>query len=116
MRIGVHKNQPVASRRRRPGIARAGNVVDRLEDHGGARRPRGFRRPVAGIVITHNQFTFPADVRDSSGGRLDMGEGFAQKLLLVEGRDDDGNFHQTKLTSRGGRFKRQSLAGKTRAF
>ena len=31
MRIGVHKNQPVAGGRRRAGISRAGDLVDRLE-------------------------------------------------------------------------------------
>jgi hypothetical protein len=42
MRIGIHKNQPVAGRRRRAGIPRAGDLVDRLKHDRRARRRARF--------------------------------------------------------------------------
>ena len=54
MRIGVHKDQPVAGRRRRARISSARDLIDWLEDNNRAHATRDFRRrgPV-GIVITH---------------------------------------------------------------
>jgi len=56
MRIRIHKNQPGAGGRRRAAVSRAGNLVDRLENHRCGRRARIFRRPVGGIVVADNQF------------------------------------------------------------
>jgi len=50
-------------------------------------------------------------LRESTARRLDAGEGFAQKFFLVEGGNDDGNFHQASLTRGVGRFKRQNVPG-----
>jgi len=98
MGIGVHKNQPVASGRRRPGISRSGDLIDRLKYDGCARRPRDFRRPVIGVIVADDQFGFPSASRERAARRLDLHEGFAQQFFLVEGRNDDGNFHRESVT------------------
>ena len=109
MGIGVHKDQPVAGGRRRAGISRAGDLIDRLEYDGRARRPCDLRRAVMGIVVTDNQFTFPANLRERATRQLDLREGFAQNFFLIEGRDNDGNFHARKRSGFSAVLKLQSL-------
>ena len=66
-RIRVHKNQPVAGGRRRAAIPGAGDLIDRLEHNGGARRARDFGRAIGGIVVAHNYFKIPAALRERIG-------------------------------------------------
>ena len=66
-RIRIHKNQPVAGGRRRAAIPGAGDLIDRLEHNGCARRARDFGRAVGGIVVAHNQFKVPAALRERIG-------------------------------------------------
>jgi len=89
MRVRVHKNQPVAGGRRRAAVSRAGNLVDRLENHRRARRARDFRRPVGGIVVADNQFKIPAPLRERSRRRFDLRERTAEQPLFVERGNDN---------------------------
>src|SRR5919198_5000357 len=50
-RIGVDEDEPVAARARGAGIARAGDLIYRLEHHDSARGARDRRRGVGGIVF-----------------------------------------------------------------
>jgi len=97
MGIRVHKDQPVAGRRRRTGISRAGDLVDRFKHNGCSRRPCNFRRPVMGIIVTDDQFAFPVSLCECAARRLDLSECFGQKFFLIEGRDNDGNFHHESV-------------------
>ena len=58
-----------------------------------AHRPRDFRRAVVRIVVTDDQFSFPAELREWEARRLDLRECFAQEFFLIEGWHDDGHFH-----------------------
>ena len=97
MGIRVHKDQPVAGRRRRTGIPRTGDLADQLEHNGCSRRPRNFRRPVIGVIVADDQFGFPSASRERAACRLDLREGSAQQFFFVEGRNDDGNFHRQSV-------------------
>ena len=106
MRIGIHKNQPVPGRRRRAGIARAGDLVDRLEHDNRARRARDFRRAVGRVVVAHDQFNLPAALRERTRRRFDLRKRFAEQPFFVERRNDDGNFHRAECASSPARFQR----------
>src|ERR1039458_6801252 len=96
MRVGVHKNQPVAGGGGGAGVPRAGNLVDRLEHDAG---PGGA---VGGIVVADEEFKFPAEPGEGTGGGADLGPRRAEELLLVEGGDDDGNLHAANITGAAG--------------
>ena len=74
MRISIHKNQPVAGGRRRAGISRAANLVDRLEHDGRTRPARDLRRAVGGIIVAHDEFNFPTALRERARRRFDLRE------------------------------------------
>ena len=73
MGIGVHKNQPVAGGRRRPGIPGAGDLIDWFKYNRRAGSSRDFRRAVGGIVVAHDQFDLPAALRECARRRFDRG-------------------------------------------
>src|SRR5262245_36614097 len=54
--IRVDEDQPVAARSGRAAVAGARDLVDRLEDHRGARGARDLRGAVGRVVVTHDQF------------------------------------------------------------
>ncbi len=56
VRIGVDKQQPVAARLRRAGIAGARDLVHWLEHHFRAGRACDLRRPVGRVVIANDEF------------------------------------------------------------
>lgn len=99
MRIGVHKNEPVAAGRRRAGIPRARNLVDRFKHNICARRISDFRRAVGGVVVAHDQFNLPAARRECARRRFDLPERRTEQPLLVECRNDNRNFHRAECSS-----------------
>ena len=92
-RIGVDEEDPVAARLRRAGVARAGDLVHRLEHHGRAGLARDGRGAVGGIVVADDELGVPAPARERRGCRADGGERLRDELLLVECRDDDRELH-----------------------
>jgi len=106
MRIGIHKNHPVAGRRRRAGIPRAGNLIDRLKHDVRARRIRDVRRAVGGIVVAHDQFNLPSALRKSTSRRFDLGERCAEQSFLVERRNNNRDFHRAECASSAAGFQR----------
>ena len=96
LRVRVHKNQPVAGRRRRAGIRRAGNLIsDGFKHDYCARPPCDFRRAVGGIIVAHDQFKFPATLcvnasaadlicaSDSPSSRSSLNAGMMMEIFLL---------------------------------
>jgi Colicin V production protein len=102
MRIGVHEHKPVAGGNARAGVAGAGDLVDRFENHVCAGVAGDFGGAVGGVIVANDKFKFPAALRERRGGGLDFRERCAEEFFLVESGDDDGNFHGGKITASGG--------------
>jgi hypothetical protein len=98
MRIGVHKNQPVAARRRRAGIARAPDLIERLKNDFCARGFGNFGSAVGGIIIADDKFNIPAALRERRRRRFDLRKRLAEKFFLVESGHDDRDFHAATVT------------------
>ena len=100
MRIGIHKNQPVAGRRRRAGVSRAGDLVDRFEYDNCARARAQF--PVSGPWnYCHKRLSrFPIRFARTPRRRLsDLCQRFAQQPLFVKRGNDNGNFHAGEVVT-----------------
>ena len=100
MRIGVHKHQPVAGGGGGAGVAGAGDLVDRLKNDFGPGRTGDIGGAVGGIVVADDEFDRPAARREDGNGGLDFRQRGAEEFFLVEGGNDDGNFHAPKLSRR----------------
>lgn len=103
MRIGIHKDEPIAACCGCTGITGSPDLVERFEDNLRASAAGNFRSAVSGIVVAHDEFKLPATLLERGRRRLHFGERDIEKLFLVEGRDDDRNFHIGSLAV-GARF------------
>ena len=97
MGVGIHKDQPVPRSRGGAGVASAGNLIDGFKNHFGAGSASDIGRAVRGIIVADNELDRPAAPGKGGGGGLDFRERGTEELLLIEGGDDDGNFHPDKL-------------------
>src|SRR5260221_3353608 len=95
-RIRIDKDQPFASSVRCAGVARAGDLVDGLEDHGRTRIARDFGGAVGRVVVADDQLDVAIE---RAGGRADAAQRFAQQLFFVEGRDDDRKLQPPRAQS-----------------
>ena len=93
VRIGIDEDEPIAGGGFGAAIARAGDLVDGLEDDGGAGSARDGGGGVGGVVIAHDEFGVPAAAGESGHGVADVAEGFAEEAFFVEGGDDDRDAH-----------------------
>jgi hypothetical protein len=91
--VGVDEDEPLAGGGFGAAIARAADLVDGLEDDGGARGARDIRGAVGGVVVAHDEFGLPAAPREGSHGGADLAKGFAQEPFFVKCGDDDGDKH-----------------------
>ena len=95
MRVRVHEDQPVAGRSGSPGVARAADLVDGLEDDFRSSAPRQLGSAVGGIVVADDGLHLPAKRSKRRCGGSDPLQRAGNQLLFIKGRDDDGNFHET---------------------
>src|SRR4051794_32900923 len=65
MRIGIHKNQPIARRGGGSAISRARNLVDWFENNFGSGGAGKFRGAVGGIVIADDEFGLPTETDET---------------------------------------------------
>lgn len=107
--IGVDEDEPVASGGEGAAVAGAGDLVDGFEDDGGAGGTGEFGGAVGGVVVADDEFGLPAEVSEGEGGVADAGEGSGDEFLLVEGGDDEGDFHD------GRRLKGEAQSSKFKA-
>src|SRR5579862_1043989 len=95
-RVRVDEHQPLSIRDRGTAVARAGNLVVRLEHDPRTRSAGDFRRAVGGVVVANDEF--PArGIVERLRRRLDAFERRAEQALFVERRDDDGKLQARSL-------------------
>ena len=117
MRIGVHKNKPVAGGNAGAAVAGAADLIDRLENHFRAGSAGDVGGAVGGVLVADDQFKFPAARGEGGGGGFNFRERCTEEFFLIEGGDDDGNSHAVKIAVAAafstGRcnFRRAFLAG-----
>jgi hypothetical protein len=87
------EKQPVAARRGRAGVARARNLVHRLEHHPGARGARDFGRAIRGVVVADDELGRPAARGEDLHAAAQVLQRCGEELLFVERRDDDRELH-----------------------
>jgi hypothetical protein len=102
VRVGIHKNEPVAGGGAGAGIPGAADLVEGFEHDERARSAGDVAGAVGGIVVADDELEFPAARGEGGGGGFDLREGGAEELFLVEGGDDDGNLHGQKIACGGG--------------
>jgi hypothetical protein len=92
MRIGIHKDEPIAARGGGPAISGPGDLVEGLEDDFCAGGAGDFGRFVRRIIVADDEFSFPAPLMEAGKGGVDVPQSFAEAALLVEGWDDRRDF------------------------
>ena len=97
MRIRIHENQPVAGSRLRAFVARARDLVHRLENHHRAGVPGQFGGAVGGIIVANDEFGFPAALMKGRKSIFDVTEGFAEASFFIERWNDDGDFQSRQI-------------------
>lgn len=97
MGISIDKHQPVTGGGGGAGVAGASNLVDGFKHDSGPGRAGDLGGAVGGVIVTDNKLDRPAARGKDSGGGLDFRERGAEELLLIEGGNDDGNFHTDRL-------------------
>jgi hypothetical protein len=76
--IRVDKQDPIPGCRRRTGIARSANLVDRLKHYLSACRTGQVRSPVSGIVVANHHLGAPPALGKTRQGRLHGTQGGRQ--------------------------------------
>ena len=99
--VGVDEDEPIAGGGFGAAIARAADLVDGLEDDGGAGGAGDFRGAVGGVVVAHDEFGLPIASREGGHGGVDLAEGFAEEAFFVEGGDDDRDAHVKDYQTNG---------------
>jgi len=98
MRIRIYKDQPVTGRRRCAAIARATDLIERLEHNFRAGGPGDFGSTVGGIIIANDEFKFPAALSESAGSGLNFRQRTREQFFFVESGHDHGDFHAANVT------------------
>ena len=96
--VGIDEDEPVAGGGFGAAIARAADLVDGLEDNGGAGGARDFRGAVGGVVIAHDEFGLPVAPRKCGHGGVDLAKGFAEEPFFVKGGNYDRDAHAKRLS------------------
>jgi len=95
-RIRIDEYEPIAGSDRSSAISRPANLVDRLEQNAGSRRPRQFSGVVGRIIVTNDQFTVPSQLMKCRSSRFDALQRRTDQFFLVKGRNNNRDFHEAK--------------------
>src|SRR5688572_32804338 len=93
MRVGIDEQEPVARGAGCTGVARARDLVDRLEHHLGPRVPGDRSRGVGRVVVTDDEFCGAPGGFERHERVPDTPQRRGEAALLVEGWNDDRNLH-----------------------
>jgi hypothetical protein len=91
--IGVDEHQPLAARLRGAGIARASDLVHRLEHYRRARRARDLGGAIGRVVVADDELGAPAGFLERRERRPDSSERAGEQALFVERRHDHRQLH-----------------------
>ena len=97
VRVGIHKNEPVAGGRGSTGVPCTADLVEGFKDDGGPGGAGDLGRAVGGIVVADDEFEIPAPACEGGRARFDFDEGGSEQLLFVEGGHDDGDLHPVSV-------------------
>ena len=95
-RIRIDEYEPITGSNRSSAISRPANLVDRLEQNAGSRRPRQFSGVVGRIIVTNDQFTVPSQLMKCRSSRFDALQRRTDQFFLVKGRNNNRDFHEAK--------------------
>ena len=99
--VGVDEDEPIAGGGFGAAIARASDLVDGLEDDGGAGVARDFGGAVGGVVVANDEFGWPVASREGSHGGIDLAQRFAQQSFFIVGGDYNRDAHGDSVTGEG---------------
>src|SRR5205085_695380 len=91
--IGIDKDQPITRSGIRAGIARAPNLIDRLEDDvspGGASQ---FGGAIRGVVVADDELGLPACFRKGGHRVMKLAQGARDESFLIVSWNYHRNFH-----------------------